>query len=129
MPEGYSAWSASFSGENWLSVDSGAATCNATKAIVSSFQRTGGVVGIGTPSCSTPATSGILDTASTTINGGIDSSVAGAIDALNISLLTDSDDDPADLEEMIGVVAEAITSMTSSATANSSSQQILSLFC
>ena len=56
--------SASFSGENWLSVDSGAAAYNATKTIVSSFSRTDGAVSIGTisidvgaPSCSTPMTS------------------------------------------------------------------------
>ena len=40
--------SASFSGENWLSVDSGAATYNATKSIVSSFSRQAGAVSIGT---------------------------------------------------------------------------------
>ncbi len=37
-----------FSGENWLSVDSGAASYNATKTIVSSFSRAGGSVTIGT---------------------------------------------------------------------------------
>ena len=40
--------SASFSGENWLSVDSGDPGYNATKTIVSSFSRSGGVVTIGT---------------------------------------------------------------------------------
>ena len=37
-----------FSGENWLSVDSGVSGYNATKQIVSSFSRTGGAVTIGT---------------------------------------------------------------------------------
>src|SRR5262245_20255922 len=40
--------SATFSGENWLAVDSAAATYHGTKTIVSSFARTGGVVDIGT---------------------------------------------------------------------------------
>jgi flagellin len=117
--------SASFSGENWLSVDSGAATYNASKSIVASFSRTGGAVSIGTIDIDVGGTklfdaddqSGILDTVSTTTNGTVDYSVAGATDAVDISTLTDSDDDLADLEEIIGVVDGAISSMTDSATA------------
>jgi flagellin len=55
--------SASFSGENWLSVDSSDPGYNASKTIVSSFSRSGGVVTIGTitidlptPSSSMPMT-------------------------------------------------------------------------
>jgi flagellin len=117
--------SASFSGENWLSVDSGAATYNASKSIVASFSRTAGAVSIGTIDIDVGGTklfdaddqSGILDTVSTTTLGGVDYSVAGATDAVDISALTDSDDDLADLEEIIGVVDGAISSMTDSATA------------
>ena len=116
---------ASFSGENWLSVDSGAAGYNATKTIVSSFQRTAGAVDIGTITIDVGSTklfdandqSGILDTTSTTTNGGVDYSIAGSTDALNISALTDTDNDLADLEEMIGTVDTAISSMTDAATA------------
>jgi len=119
------AESASFSGENWLSVDSSAATYNATKTIVSSFQRTGGTVDIGTITIDVGSTklfdandqSGILDTTSTTTNGGVNYSVAGSTDALNISALTDTDNDLADLEEMIATVDTAISSMTDAATA------------
>jgi len=119
------AESASFSGENWLSVDYGAATYNASKSIVASFSRTGGAVSIGTIDIDVGGTklfdaadqSGILDVADTTTNGGVDYSVAGSTDALNISALTDSDDDLADLEQMIGYVDSAISSMTDSATA------------
>jgi flagellin len=119
------AESASFSGENWLSVDSGAASYNATKTIVSSFQRTGGAVDIGTISIDITATelfdaddqSGILDTVSTTTNGAVNYSIAGAADALDISALTDSTADLADLEEIIGVVDTAISTMTDAATA------------
>jgi flagellin len=116
--------SASFSGENWLSVDSGAATYNPTKTIVSSFSRTAGVVAIGTISIDVDGTklfdandqSGILDTQSTTTNGGVTYSVAGSTDAVDISALTDSDADLADLEEIIGVVDATISSMTDAAT-------------
>ena len=119
------AESASFSGENWLSVDSGAATYNASKSIVASFSRTGGAVSIGTFDIDVGGTklfdaadqSGTLDVADTTTNGGVDYSVAGSTDALNISALTDSDDDLADLEPMIGYVDSAISSMTDSSTA------------
>ena len=42
------AESASFSGENWLSVDSSAASYNGTKTVVASFTRTSTGVSIGT---------------------------------------------------------------------------------
>ena len=117
--------SASFSGENWLSVDSGAAAYNATKTIVSSFSRTDGAVSIGTISIDVGGTklfdsndqSGILDTQSTTTNGGMAYSVAGSTDGLDISALTDSDNDLEDLEEIIGTVDGVLSSMTDSATA------------
>jgi len=60
--------------------------------------------------------SGILDTQSTTTNGGVTYSVAGSTDAVDISALTDSDADLQDLEEIIGVVDATISSMTDSAT-------------
>jgi flagellin len=116
--------SATFSGENWLSVDSGAASYNAAKSIVSSFSRSGGAVTVGTISIDITATelfdaddqSGILDTQNTTTNGGVNYSIAGATDAFDISALTDSANDVADLEEIIGVVDGAISSMTDAAT-------------
>jgi flagellin len=42
------ASSAVVNGENWLAVDSGAPGFNPTKTVVSSFQRTGGAISIGT---------------------------------------------------------------------------------
>jgi flagellin len=116
--------SATFSGENWLSVDSGAATYNATKTIVSSFSRTAGAVDIGTITINVDNTklfdsndqSGILDFQSTTTNGGVTYSVAGLTDSVDISTLTDSDNDLADLEEIIGIVDGTISSMTNAAT-------------
>jgi flagellin len=116
--------SATFSGENWLSVDSSAGTYNPTKTIVASFSRTAGVVDIGTISIDVDGAklfdandqSGILDTQSTTTNGGTTYSVAGSTDAVDISGLTDSDNDLEDLEEIIGVVDATISSMTDAAT-------------
>ncbi|MCL4765803.1 MAG: flagellin [Hyphomicrobiaceae bacterium] len=109
-----------FSGENWLSVDSGAASYNATKSIVSSFSRSGGAITIGTIDVDITATelfdaadqSGILDTESTTTNGSVNYSVA----TLTIAAYTDSAADIADLEEMIGTVDGAIGAMTDAAT-------------
>jgi flagellin len=116
--------SATFSGENWLSVDSGAASYNGTKNVVSSFSRTGGAVDIGTIDIDITATelfdaddqSGILDTQNTTTNGGVNYSIAGSTDAFDISALTDTANDLADLEEIIGVVDASISSMTDAAT-------------
>jgi flagellin len=112
--------SAVFSGENWLSVDSGAASYNATKTVVSSFSRAAdGSVSIGTISISLTDSklfdsndqSGILDTEDTTTNGGVAYSVIN----LDISALTDSATDLADLEQMIGHVDGAVAGMTTAA--------------
>jgi flagellin len=119
------AESATFSGENWLNVDSGAATYNATKTIVSSFSRSGGAVSIGTISIDITATAlfdadaageGLLDAAETTTNGGVAYTIAAAADGFDISALTDSTADLQDLEEIIGVVDGAISNMTDAAT-------------
>jgi flagellin len=116
--------SASFSGENWLSVDSGDPGYNASKTIVSSFSRSGGAVSIGTISIDlgnlklfdANNQSGILDAQSTTTNGGVTFSVAGSTDSVDISALTDSTVDLQDLEQIIGVVDTTISSMTDAAT-------------
>ena len=108
-----------FSGENWLSVDSGDAAYNATKTMIASFSRSGGSVSVGTLSIDVDTVklfdsndqSGILDTIDTTTNGGVDYSVSD----LDISALTDTDNDLADLEQMIGFVDDAIGSMTTAA--------------
>ena len=113
--------SASFSGENWLSVDSGGAGYNATKTVVASFTRdSAGAISIGTISINTGNTqlfdadaagSGILDTTSTTTNGGATYSVS----TLDIGTYTDSTADLADLEEIISTVDTAFSSMADAA--------------
>lgn len=123
--------SSSFSGENWLSVDSGDANYNATKTIVASFTRSSSGVAVGTISVSLTSVklydaddqSGILDTVDTTGNGGVDYSVTD----LDISALTDSSDDLADLEQMIGYVDEAISGMTTSAATLGSAKQRINM--
>lgn len=108
-----------FSGENWLSVDSTAPNYNATKSIVASFSRTNGTISIGTITVAVDDVklfdaadqSGIVDTQDTTNNGGVTYSVAD----LDISALTNSDNDLQDLEQMITWVDTAITKMTASA--------------
>jgi flagellin len=123
--------SSSFSGENWISVDSGDAAYNDTKTIVASFTRTSTGVSIGTISVSLTSVklfdaddqSGILDTVDTTTNGGVDY----AVTTLDISALTDSADDIADLEQMIAWVDTAITDMTTSAATLGSAKQRINL--
>jgi flagellin len=123
--------SSSFSGENWLSVDSGAADYNATKTIVASFTRNSTGVSIGTISLTLTSVelfdaddqSGILDLEDTTTNGGVNYSVT----TLDISALTDSANDIADLEQMIAWVDDAISSMTSAAATLGSSKTRVTL--
>jgi flagellin len=108
-----------FSGENWLSVDSSQAGYNSSKSIVASFSRSGGSVSVGTISIDLTSTelidsndqSGILNTEDTTANGGATYSIL----TLDISGITDTDDDLEDLEQMIAWVDDGIGSMTTAA--------------
>lgn len=111
--------SATFSGENWLSVDSSLPGYNVTKSIVSSFSRGSTGVTIQTIEFDGDASklidannqSGVLDTADTTVNGG----VAYSILDLNISALTTSVTDTADLEQIIRWVDQGLSGMINSA--------------
>ncbi|MBL8791151.1 MAG: flagellin [Rhizobiales bacterium] len=111
--------SASFSGENWLAVDSSLASYNPNKSIVSSFARGASGITIQTIDFNGDAAklyddndqSGILDLEDTTTNGGVTYSVA----TLDISTLTDSANDTADLEQMITWVDNALGAMTTAA--------------
>jgi flagellin len=111
--------SASFSGENWISVDSASPAYNPTKSIVSSFSRGPTGITIQTITFDGDAgklfdannQSGILDLEDTTTNGGVTYSVA----TLDISALTSSADDIADLEQMITWVDDALGAMTTAA--------------
>jgi flagellin len=86
---------------------------------VASFSRSGGSVSIGTIAIDLTATelidsndqSGILDNEDTTANGAATYSVL----TLDISGITDTDDDLEDLEQMIAWVDDGIGSMTTAA--------------
>lgn len=113
------ASSASFSGENWLSVDSSASGYSATKEIVASFNRAAdGSVSVGTVDIDTSsiklfdangAASGILDNTFTTTGGAAVTVSVSTLDLTAASL------DDTDLDEMITAVDAAITSMTTAA--------------
>jgi flagellin len=111
--------SATFSGSNWLSVNSADPGYNATKSIVSSFQRDSTGITIQTINfdgnssklLDSNGQTGILDKTYTTTNGGVPYSVA----TLDISTLTTSPNDTADLKQMITTVDNALSSMTNAA--------------
>ncbi|HMN38736.1 MAG TPA: flagellin [Hyphomicrobium sp.] len=116
--------SATFSGQNWLSVDSSAAGYNATKTVVASFSRdASGDVSIGTISVdisgialfdADASATGILDG----LRDGTGTIAASgtSVTGLDISTLTDSVADLTTLEEYIKGVDTAIKEMTSAAT-------------
>ena len=111
--------SASFSGENWLSVDSAAADYTATKNIVASFTRdSAGAVSIGTIAIDLTATTlfdanalggGILDTTFTTTGAGAVTVSVATLDITAASI------DNTDIDEMITNVDTALASMTTAA--------------
>jgi flagellin len=112
------ATSASFSGENWLSVDSAAASYVATKEIVGSFNRAAdGTVSVGLISIDTTTTelfdaadqSGILDTEFTTTGAG---AVTVSVSTLSV---TAAGVDDADIDDMISAVDSALSGMTTAA--------------
>ncbi len=111
--------SATFSGENWLSVDSSLAGYNPIKSIVSSFSRGTSGVSIQTIQFDGDASklidasnqSGILDTQDTTLNGNVSYSILN----LDISTLTTSAADTTDLEQIIKWVDQGLSAMINSA--------------
>jgi flagellin len=112
------ATSASFSGENWLSVDSSAATYLQTKSIVSSFNRAAdGTVSVSTIDVDTATTelfdandqSGILDSTFVTTGAGL---VTVSVSTLDI---TAANIDDTDIDDMISAVDSAFQDMTTAA--------------
>ncbi len=126
------AESATFSEENWLSVDSSASGYNGTKTVVASFTRTSTGVKIQTISINidniklydaAATADGILDDEDTTTNGGVTYSVA----TLDISSLTDSTADLQDLEQIIGWVDSKLDAMTTAASNLGAAKQRIDL--
>jgi flagellin len=121
--------SSSFSGENWLSVDSSVAGFNATKTVVSSFTRSSAGVSVGTIEVSLTSVK-LFDATSTAANKGIlDLESAGGYSMvdLDISALTDSAADLTTLEGMISWADDAIASMTTAAATLGASKQRINL--
>lgn len=120
------AESASFSGENWLSVDSGAANFSNLRNIVSSFNRANdGTVSVATIEVDITSTAlfdpdtggsgpvGILDVETTTANGATPAvNVVYSVSTLDITLATVDD---VVLDAMISVVDATAQTMTTSA--------------
>jgi flagellin len=110
-----------FSGENWLSVNSGVTGYNASKQVVASFTRTAGAVSIGTITVNTASIKlydsdatavGILD-GSRGASGALSTTGTFALSTVSISALTDSAADVTTLNSYIDGADAAITSMTS----------------
>ncbi len=109
--------SSTFSGQNWLSVDTTATEYTAIKNIVASFTRSGSDVGIGTIDVDTSqislfdsgAQTGIIDkdrtVGTTTVN----------VSSLDISALTDTATDQQTLKDFISGVDAALTDVTTAA--------------
>lgn len=112
-----------FSGENWLSVDSGVSGYNASKQIVASFTRSAGAVSIGTITIDTAAVKlydsdttgvGILD-GSRSSTGALSAAGTFALSTLDISSLTDSTADVTTLNSYVSGADAAIAEMTTAA--------------
>jgi flagellin len=132
--------SASFSGENWLSVDSSVTGYNATKSIVSSFTRDStGTVSIGYIKVDTSqavlfdantagSSQGILDSARDSTGAIVSGTASGtSIMNIDISTLTDSAADQAVLQGYIQSVSKAFDEMTTAATGLGATQTRINL--
>jgi flagellin len=121
--------SASFSGDNWLSIDSSAGSYNGTKNIVASFTRTGSAVSVQTIAIDTSTidlfdanvgtantAAGILDANRKTTDGTVDNAAGTfTVYGLNISALTDNATDLGTLDGYIRGADQAIKEMTTAA--------------
>lgn len=129
------ASSATFSNQNWLSVNSSTPNYNATRSIVASFSRGGdGSVSIQTISVETSATAlfdasasaaGILD--GLRDSSGALASTGFSVASLDISALTDSPTDLATIESYIAGASMAVTEMTDAATTLGTTKQRIGL--
>jgi flagellin len=113
-----------FSGENWITTNSGVTGYNATKQIVASFQRTNGAVSVGTISINTASVKlydtdatavGILDGSRTSAGVLSSTGTLAGIATMSIASLTDSAADLVTLEAYIAGAESAIGSMTTAA--------------
>ncbi|MDH7798652.1 MULTISPECIES: flagellin [unclassified Beijerinckia] len=113
--------SASVSGQNWVSVDSGATDYSATKKTIASFSKdTTGAVSIGTIDLDASKTA-LYDVASTGATGGIldkertIGTDTASIATLDISALTDSAADQTTMTNYIKMTEAAFSDITAAA--------------
>jgi flagellin len=130
--------SATFSGQNWLSVDSSAASFNGTKNVVASFSRdAAGAVSVSTIDIDTStmvlfdsgagATEvGVLD-ANRDATGAVAAAGTFSVATLDISALTDSSADITTLNSYIAGVDAAIDEMTTGASDLGAAKKRISL--
>ena len=105
--------SATFNGENFLTVDSTAGIT--AKEVVASFTRTGSAVSVGTISIDITSTTLFDSGADTGILDTVDGGTAVSISTLDISALTDSAADLATLDALISQVDAGHQLMTTAA--------------
>lgn len=124
------ASSAVFSGQNWLSQDSGDANYNATRSVVASFTRDGsGNVSLGTIDVDTSALklydadnqSGIIDRDRTV------GTTTASISSLDISALTDSSADIQTMSDFVQIADAALTDIIAAGSALGASKQRIDL--
>ncbi|MEZ5811909.1 MAG: flagellin [Rhizobiaceae bacterium] len=123
------AGAASFSGENWLSVDSSAAGYSTTQSIVSSFTRNSNGVTVQTIDIDITSTklydandqSGLLDSTFTTTGAG---AVSVSVDTLDVA---DPNLDDADIDDMISNVDAVLLSVTTAASDMGAAKKRVSL--
>lgn len=123
------AGSASFSGENWLSVDSGGADYVQVKSIVSSFTRTALGVKVETIDIDTATLelfdaadqSGIADSVFTTSGAGAVTVSLTTLDVAAIGI------DNTDIDDMISAIDEKLLQLTSSASETGAAKKRISL--
>lgn len=122
--------SAVFSGQNWLSVDSGSAGYNSTKSVVASFTRdTAGAISISTIDIDISKTelfdsadqTGILDKDRT--EGGSTVSIMN----MDISALTDAAADQTKIDEFIKIVDSGLSDIISAASSLGAAKTRVSL--
>jgi flagellin len=110
--------SAVFSGQNWVSVDSGAAGYNATRSVLASFSKdSAGAISIGkididitsTKLYDATGTTGIVDK-SRTVGG-----TTAALSSIDISALTDTAADQTTLKNYITMADAAVSEITGAA--------------
>jgi flagellin len=112
--------SSTFSGQNWLAVDSSGADYNATKNIVASFTRSSTAVSIGTIDVDT-STMALYDANAGGTGGIIDkgrdvgTTTGIKVSTLDISALTDSTTDQTTLDNYISATDAALTDVTTAA--------------